>query len=227
MINLDVMTKERLKIDDKIGEISYLSSSPSSATHTLILAHGAGAGMEHSFMNHVANALAENNIRVIRFNFPYKERGRKMPGSPKEAILAYKVFIQNMLERFPSEPMIVSGKSYGGRMASHVMTENPQLPISGIVYFGFPLHAPGKPSLSRADHLSEIDIPQLFLQGTNDALANIDLIEKVVKNQKKGELIKFEEADHSFKTPKAPSQSTADVFLDLITNTVEWISRLP
>jgi predicted alpha/beta-hydrolase family hydrolase len=220
------MTKEKLKIDDKVGEISYLISAPSATTRTLILAHGAGAGMEHSFMNHVANALAEKNIRVIRFNFPYKERGRKMPGSPKEAILAYKVFIQNMLERFPSEPMILSGKSYGGRMASHVVAENPQLPLSGIVYFGFPLHAPGKPSMNRADHLTEIDIPQLFLQGTNDALANIDLIEKVVKNQNKGELIRFEGADHSFKTPKTSPLSTSDVFTKLIAKTVEWMSHL-
>lgn len=220
------MSTVSIPISEKAGAIDLIVQENQDANKCLILAHGAGAGMEHPFMKSLAQRINEAGIHVIRFNFPYKQRGKKMPGSPKEAILAFKKVTEYANETFPDCSVFISGKSYGGRMASHMAAENPDLDVSGLIYFGFPLHAPGKASKDRAQHLVSISMPQLFLQGTNDALANIDLIKQVVEEQKDAKLITFEGADHSFKTPKTATQSTKEVFDQLVVQSVSWIKAI-
>ncbi len=218
------MSRQELYINEKAGKISLEIRESPKAKCCLIIAHGAGADMNHPFMNSLANGIHEQGIHVITFNFPYKEKGKKLPGSPKEAILALEMVVNFSIDKFSDTSIFLSGKSYGGRMASHLIAEQPELNIKAILYYGFPLHAPGKPSLSRADHLVDIHIPQLFFQGTNDSLANFTLIQDVAANQKNAKVISFQQADHSFKTPKSAAISTSEVFEDLVVQTVNWIT---
>lgn len=216
-----------MAISEKAGSIDLLiDQAGQQNAPCLILAHGAGAGMEHTFMATLAHGISEKGIHVIRFNFPYKQKGKKMPGSPKESILVIEKVAAFAQQRYPESNLVLSGKSYGGRMSSHLVSEQPCLSIKALVYFGFPLHAPGKNSKDRAAHLAEIDIPQLFLQGTNDALANIDLIKEVVGDQQKADLVAYNGADHSFKTKKGASMSKEEVMQDIIVRSAEWIKGL-
>ncbi len=215
-----------IEISEKAGSIQLEIDDSNKARHCLVLAHGAGAGMEHPFMKSLAKGICAHGIHVVRFNFPYKQRGKKMPGSPKESILALEKVSQFVKAKFPDCSIVLSGKSYGGRMSSHLVAEQPELGIKGLVYFGFPLHAPGKASTDRANHLSSIEVPQLFLQGTNDALANFEMISEVVAGQKKADLMAFEQADHSFKTPKTASMKTSEVFKQLVDKSASWILKL-
>ncbi|MBV6639441.1 MAG: dienelactone hydrolase family protein [Cyclobacteriaceae bacterium] len=220
------MALHEIEVSEKAGRIQLEIDESSQARHCLVLAHGAGAGMEHAFMKSLAKGICAHGIHVIRFNFPYKQKGKKMPGSPKESILALEKVALFAKEKYADSAIILSGKSYGGRMSSHLVAEQPELGIKGLVYFGFPLHAPGKASTDRANHLSSIKVPQLFLQGTNDALANFEMISEVVAGQKKADLVAFEQADHSFKTPKTAPMKTSEVFKQLIEKSSSWIKGL-
>ncbi len=220
------MAIHEIEVSEKAGRIQLELHESTDAQHCLILAHGAGAGMDHPFMKSLAKGIADKGIHIIRFNFPYKQKGKKMPGSPKESILALEKVAQFALERFPECAIILSGKSYGGRMSSHLVAEQPELGIKGLIYFGFPLHAPGRASMDRANHLADIAVPQLFLQGTNDALANFEMIKEVVKNQQKAKLIDFEQADHSFRTPKNAPMKSSEVFKALIEKSSQWMLDL-
>jgi len=198
---------ERLNVPFESKYLEVIVNEPTNAAATILLAHGAGAGMDHFFMHYVANALLERHIRVVRYNFPYITEGKKFTGSPNRNIAAWAAIVEWALPQFQS-PLYLAGKSYGGRMASHLAANHPEKPIAGLIYIGFPLHAPGKPSIDRANHLAQIRIPQLFLQGTNDALAEIHLISSVVKNTQNGRLVEVPEADHSFKV-KGKKHETA------------------
>lgn len=220
------MSTQELFISDKADKISLEIEEISDCSHCLILAHGAGAGMDHSFMKSLAKGIHAKGIQVIRFNFPYKEKGKKMPGSPKESILALEKVAEFAFVNYPQASVILSGKSYGGRMASHLVAEQPEMGIKGLIYYGFPLHAPGRDSPDRANHLADIRIPQLFFQGTNDALANFELISAVVANQKHARMVSFEQADHSFKTPKAALKKTSEIFDELVNQSAKWIREI-
>ncbi len=191
-----------LFLNESLGKISLELHESKSPGGIIILAHGAGAGMHHSFMVKVADKISENGFHTVRFNFPYMEEGRKSPGSPKKNIEAWGLVLNHIQAHHPDLPIFLAGKSYGGRMASHLLAEKAYEQVKGIVYFGFPLHAPGKDSKDRADHLNQVGVPQLFLQGTKDKLANINLINEVVKELEKAELVEIEDADHSFNVPK-------------------------
>ena len=187
------------------------------------MAHGAGAGMEHSFMTYLAEEIALLNGTVIRFNFPYKEKGRSSPGSPKPNIAAIGDIFQFVSDSLDGNPVFLSGKSYGGRMSSHLIAENPQLDTAGLIYFGFPLHAPGRDSKDRAAHLYDINTPQLFIQGTKDTLANYTLIQEVVSECKKADLSTIEHADHGFKVPKRITGFTQnDIIHQMAKITNDW-----
>jgi uncharacterized protein len=198
------MKKEKLSIvvSGSIGAISAEVMSVPDMSFLFVFAHGAGAGMNHPFMVNLAEALCQLKIGSLRYNFPYMERGGKRPDPPAIAEKAVTRAIEAAREQFPSLPLLVGGKSFGGRMSSQALskTGNPQ--AAAMIFTGFPLHAPGKPSTDRAAHLALIDIPMLFLQGTRDTLANIDLIEDVCNRLPKATLKRFEGADHSFKTGK-------------------------
>jgi len=214
-----------LFLNDKLGKITIETEEPNSPTlANLVIAHGAGAGMHHPFMVELANSISKANIRTIRFNFPYMEQGRKSPGSPNSNIETWRLVIEHIREKYP-EPIFLSGKSYGGRMASHLLATNPNENLKGIIYYGFPLHAPGKDSKDRANHLSEIMVPQLFMQGSKDKLANLDLMKEVIENLSNSKMEVIEDGDHSFNVPKRIGKTKEQVITFLATSSSQWIKE--
>lgn len=196
---------KRLKIhvSADIGEVSALLLIPEDATALLVLGHGAGANMEHSFMGMLSQRLAAHGVGTLRYNFPYMEKGGGPPDRPKVAHPTIVAVVKKAAELAKGKKLLAGGKSFGGRMTSQVSAEGGLKEVSGIVYYGFPLHAPGKPGTERAAHLANIAVPQLFLQGTRDTLAEFDLIKGVCQQLKKARLVKMEGGDHSFKTLKS------------------------
>ena len=207
------------KIQGKSHLIEAVHSENQDSLATLIIAHGAGAGMNHPFMTTLANRLVLNHIDVIRFNFPYITLGKKFPGSPKPNIEVWKDVIDWTISN-TQHPIFISGKSYGGRMASHLLADTEITKIKGIIYFGFPLHAPGRDSIDRANHLNQIKCPQLFLQGDKDALAKFDLIQQVTNELSLTTLKEIKGGDHSF---KVKGSKPDEIIEGLATTTSDWI----
>jgi len=167
-----------------------------------VFAHGAGAGMNHSFMKGLSEELATFGIATLRYNFLYMEQKKKRPDFPTVAHLAIAAAIDKTRQLFPSVPLFAGGKSFGGRMTSQYLAAHSISDLKGIVFVGFPLHPAGKPAIDRADHLEKIKIPMPFLQGTRDALAEWSLIEGVTQKLPTATVIKLEGADHSFKASR-------------------------
>lgn len=167
-----------------------------------VFAHGAGAGMSHPFMTGLSKELASLEIGTLRFNFPFTEQKKKRPDVPAVAHKTIEAAIQKAIELFPSIPIFAGGKSFGGRMTSQLFSKQDIKEVEGLIFVGFPLHAPGNPSVDRADHLQTVKKKMLFLQGTRDALAQWDLIEQVTSSHKTAKLVKLEGADHGFKMGK-------------------------
>lgn len=191
-----------LFLSDSLGSVSAEIMHFENPSAIITLAHGAGAGMNHSFMVSLAQALAQHGMATLRFNFPYMEHGKKRPDVPAVAHKTIAAALQKAHELCPDIPLYASGKSFGGRMSSQYMALHPVDFVKGLIFFGFPLHPAKQPSTERAEHLKKITSPMLFLQGTRDALAEWDLIEGVTKNLPRTTLQKFEGADHSFKKGK-------------------------
>lgn len=212
-------------ISERIGNVSGLELIPEGAEWMLVLAHGAGAGMQHEAMESYAHALADRGIATFRYNFPYIEEGKKRPDPPGIAHAAVKAAIKTAGERNPDMKLLAGGKSFGGRMSSQVAAEN-DTGIKGLVFFGFPLHAPGKPGNERADHLYDIKIPMLFLQGTRDSLAKMELIKPLCKKLELATLHVVEGGDHSFKVRKSSGRSYEEVIAELGDAVKGWISGL-
>jgi uncharacterized protein len=210
----------KIKVSAEIGTVSGKCIIPGKPQCILVLAHGAGAGMDHVFMETLATRLAEENIATLRFNFPFMENKKGRPDSPAVAHQTIKAAIAKAKELFPGLPLFVAGKSFGGRMSSQYLSLEHNENIRGLIFYGFPLHQPGKPSTERADHLKKVKVPMLFLQGTKDALATWDMIETVCKSLRKAKLVKLEGADHSFKAGKK------DIMLLLVRATKEWMEKL-
>jgi predicted alpha/beta-hydrolase family hydrolase len=158
--------------------------------------------MDHPFMKNLAEALAEEGISTLRYNFPYMEGKRGRPDTPTVATKTVEAAVAKAGALFPGIPLLAGGKSFGGRMTSTFVSAAGAETVRGLVFFGFPLHRPGDPSIERAEHLYSIQQPMLFLQGTRDALADLASLKKVCKKLKKPTLITFEGADHSFKAGK-------------------------
>ena len=175
---------------------------PQKANAIVTMAHGAGAGMNHPFMVSLAELLAEAGIASLRFNFPFMEKQQRRPDTPAVAHKTIEAAIRKSEKLFPTLPLFVSGKSFGGRMSSQYLSEYSDTAVKGIIFFGFPLHPPGKPSIDRAEHLKQVKFPMLFLQGTRDELAKLDLIEAVCKSLRTATLVKIEGANHAFKAGK-------------------------
>ena len=208
-----------LKISSSIGAVSAECIIPEKSGCIMTLAHGAGAGMHHSFMVTLAQLLAEYSIATLRFNFPFAENKKGRPDTPAVAHQAIEAAIAKAQEIFPGLPVFVAGKSFGGRMSSQYLAAHPHPEVKGLIFYGFPLHPPGKPSTERAEHLKEVKTPMLFLQGTKDALATWNLIESVCSSLKLATLVKIEGADHAFKAGKQN-------ILQLLTDTTkDWIEK--
>jgi uncharacterized protein len=221
--NFDLAMSEKsfkLKVSPSIGLVSAKYIVPDKPKCVFTLAHGAGAGMDHSFMETLADALSKVGIATLRFNFPFAEHKKGRPDSPPIAHMTIEAAITKARELNPKLPLFVSGKSFGGRMSSQFLAAHPDNSVDGIIFYGFPLHPSGKPSTERADHLKTLKIPMLFLQGTKDTLASVELITTVCKSLRKATLVKFEGADHSFKAGKN------DVMTLLVNETKKWVEKI-
>ena len=209
-----------LKISPSVGAVSAECIIPEKSICIMTLAHGAGAGMHHSFMVTLAQLLSEQGIATMRFNFPFAENKKGRPDTPAVAHQTIEAIIVKAQKLFPDLSLFVAGKSFGGRMTSQYLSAHPHPEIKGMIFYGFPLHPPGKPSTERAEHLKEVKIPMLFLQGTKDELATWNLIESVCSSLKLATLIKIEGANHAFKAGKQ------NILQLLAGTTKDWIEKM-
>ena len=209
-----------LKVSPDIGTVSAALITGEKSKCIMTLAHGAGAGMDHSFMAMLAQLLAEKGIATLRFNFPFTENKKGRPDTPAVAHQTIEAAILKAQKLLPEIPLFVAGKSFGGRMTSQYVAANPNDAIKGIIFYGFPLHPPGKPSIERAEHLKGVKSPMLFLQGSKDEFATWELITKVTSSLPHADLIKIEGANHGFKAGKR------DIMSELTTLTNEWIEKI-
>jgi predicted alpha/beta-hydrolase family hydrolase len=211
-------TASRFLISDNIGHVSVLTLLPENVKAFIVLAHGAGAGMTHPFMEKLSQKLFSYSIATIRYNFPYMEKKNKMPDVPAVAEKTVGSILAQVTEKYKKLPVFLAGKSFGGRMSSQFASKN-DVNAMGIIFYGFPLHAPGKADIQRAEHLKNVKVPLLFLQGTKDALAKLELIEKVCKQLPSSTLVTFAGADHSFKV------KGKEVIDELADATLQWIEK--
>jgi hypothetical protein len=209
------------------GSVSALLTLPQQACACFVFAHGAGAGMTHVFMTAVASGLAERSIAVLRYQFPYMEKGSKRPDPPAIAHAAVRAAVAAAAQHCPGLPLIAGGKSFGARMTSQAQAKAPFAGVMGLAFFGFPLHPAGKPSVERADHLADVKLPMLFLQGTNDKLAEIDLLKPVVKKLgARATLHLVDAADHSFHVPARSGRKDAEVMTEILDAFAAWIAAM-
>ena len=196
--------------------------------HTLyVVAHGAGAGMRHPFLERVAESLAGEGIATLRYQFPYMEQGRKRPDPPSIATATVRAAVKAASEAAPGLPLIAGGKSFGGRMTSTAQAEEPLPEVQGLAFLGFPLHPPGRPGVGRAAHLDEVDVPMLFLQGTRDTFAGLDLLVPLTERlAPRATLHLVEGGDHSFKVLKRSGRTEDDVMAELSGTIADWTTTL-
>ena len=193
---------------------------PPDARAMLAFAHGAGAGMRHPFMRDMATRLATRRIATLRYEFPYMAQGRKRPDRPPVLLAAVRAQVAEAGRRAPDLPLLAGGKSMGGRMTSQAQAAEPLPGVRGLVFFGFPLHPAGRPGAARGQHLADVNLPMLFLQGTRDKLADLALLEPICRDLgRRAELHVVDGADHSFKV-LVRSGRTADQVLDELADTV-------
>src|SRR5215471_10263882 len=203
--------------------VSGLLQKPPCARACYVLAHGAGAGMDHPFMEGLASGLASRGIVTLRYQFPYMERGTKRPDPPPLSQATVRAAVAAAQRLLPDMPLIAGGKSFGGRMTSQAQAKAPLQGVCGLAFFGFPLHPAGRPSQERAVHLFDVQIPMLFLQGTRDTLASLDQIESLCKKLGKCATLKlFAAADHFFHVPARTGRKDAQVLGDMIDAFVTW-----
>jgi uncharacterized protein len=213
--------------DVRVGDVSGLLLRPAGARLLYVLAHGAGAGMRHPFLEQIARQLAERGIGTLRYQFPYMERRASRPDPPAVAAAAVRAAAAEAARLAPGLPLVAGGKSFGGRMTSTAQAEAPLPGVRGLVFLGFPLHPPGRPGDARAEHLAQVQIPMLFLQGTRDAFADLNLLRPVVTRLgERATLHLVDGGDHSFKVLKRTDKTDADVMDELVGAIVAWTSRL-
>jgi predicted alpha/beta-hydrolase family hydrolase len=211
-----------ITVDEGI-RVSGILTMPQRARACYALAHGAGAGMIHPFMATVAKGLAARGIATLRYQFPYMERGSKRPDAPALAHATVRAAVAAAAQLKPKLPLIAGGKSFGGRMTSQAQAEAP-LPCTGLAFLGFPLHPAGRPSSDRAEHLFQIKIPMLFLQGTRDTLAELAELRPVCKKLGRRATLKlFDGADHSFHVPARSGRKDAEVLDEVLDTLAAWI----
>jgi predicted alpha/beta-hydrolase family hydrolase len=216
-----------IDVGDRIGSVSGLLLRPPEAWATYVLAHGAGAGMRHRFMEGIAHALAERGIATLRFQFPYFESGSRRPDPPGVLEATVRAAVAKAGESTPGLPLVAGGKSLGGRMTSNAMARRPLDGVRGLVFLGFPLHPPKQLGVSRAEHLDQVQSPMLFLQGTRDTLADLGLITSVRERLgPRATLHVVEGADHSFAVLKRSGRSDAEVMEELAGTVAEWCRLL-
>jgi hypothetical protein len=221
------MNKDIRFVVEDAGEVSAILSRPQNAESLLVLAHGAGAGMTHPFMESLATELAAIRVATLRFQFPYMEQKRKVPDRPPLLTATIVVAVKTATKSAPDLPLFAGGKSLGGRMTSLAASQQQLGDVRGLVFFGFPLHPPNQPGTKRADHLREVKLPILFFQGTRDALADLKLLHPICAALgARATLHVIETADHSFHVLKSSGRTNADVLQELARTTSAWTQKL-
>ena len=217
------MREEKLTIATGDASVSALLLTPAEPRGCYVFAHGAGAGMTHAFMGACATGLATRGIATLRYQFPYMERGSRRPDTPRIAHAAVRTACAEAAQRLPAMPLFAGGKSFGGRMTSQAQAESPLTGVRGLVFLGFPLHPAGKPSDERAAHLAEVDVPMLFLQGSRDELASLELLRPLVKRiGARATLHVVADADHSFHVPARSGRKDAQVLDEVLDIFAAW-----
>jgi hypothetical protein len=207
------------------SSVSGLWQAPDAARAALVLAHGAGAGMTHRAMAATADGLAERGVATLRYQFPYMEKGGKRVDPPPVAQAAVRAAVAEARRLAPGLPLYAGGRSFGGRMTSQAQALAPLEGVIGLVFFAFPLHTAGKPSTDRAAHLADVTIPMLFLSGTKDTLAELDLLQPVVAGlSERATLALFEAADHSFHVPARTGRKDPEVMAELLDTAAAWMA---
>jgi uncharacterized protein len=216
----------KLKVDGA-NEVSALLLRPAAARACFIFAHGAGAGMNHEFMARVAAGLSDHGIATLRYQFPYMEKASKRPDPPPLAHATVRAAVAEAARCCAGLTLIAGGKSFGGRMTSQAQAIAPLDGVRGLAFLGFPLHPAGKPSDSRARHLSDIHVPMLFVQGTRDKLAELQLLEPLVKRlAPSASLHLVQEADHSFHVLARSGRNDREVMDEVVATLSAWIGTL-
>ena len=204
--------------------VSALVSSPAQPSAGFVFAHGAGAGMAHTFMQAVAEGLQARDIATLRYQFPYMERGSKRPDTPALAQATVRAAVAWAVAQWPSLPLLAGGKSFGGRMSSQAQAAAPLPGVRGLVFLGFPLHPPDKPSAKRADHLDRVAVPMLFIQGTKDKLAEpAQLAPVLARLGTRATHVALEGADHSFHVPAKSGRRDQDVLGEALDALARWV----
>jgi hypothetical protein len=209
---------------DDTHRVSGLLQPTRHAKACFVLAHGAGAGMRHSFMEALATELGARDIGTLRYQFPYMERGSRRPDAPRLCHATVRAAVTEAARLAPDIPLFAGGKSFGGRMTSQAQAASPLPRVQGIAFVGFPLHPSGKPSDQRFHHLRDVNIPTLFLQGARDALADLKMLRPLVAGLGKPATLKvFEHADHSFHVPLRSARTDAEVMAELADALADWM----
>ena len=200
---------------------------PKEAIACYVLAHGAGAGMQHPFLATVAAGLAERGIATLRYQFPYMEQKAKRPDPPPLAHAAVRAAVAEAARKAPGLALIGGGKSFGGRMTSQAQALSPLPNVRGLAFLGFPLHPAGKPSRERALHLDDVKVPMLFLQGTRDTLADLSELQPVIDRLGRRATLKlFDDADHSFHVPARTGKRDAEVMAEVLDAFAQWVGKI-
>jgi predicted alpha/beta-hydrolase family hydrolase len=221
------LTEHSFEATQRSGVVSALLTCPAKANCLLVLAHGAGAGMRHVFMEALAGHLAARRIGTFRYQFPYMEQGRRRPDFRPILLKTVRSAVSAASALSDGLPLFAGGKSMGGRMTSLAASKGPLATVRGIVFFGFPLHPVQKPGIERSDHLRATGVPLFFLQGTRDKLAPLDLLEPVCQNLGQGATLHMVEgADHGFHVLKRSGRTDDDVQDELADATRTWIDGL-
>jgi len=219
---------ERLRFSvEGSGEVSAILMRPADARWLLVLAHGAGAGMTHPFLEKLARELATVGVATFRYQFPYMEQRSRAPDSPSVATATVAGAVRAAAKAAAGLPLFAGGKSFGGRMSSQAASLGLLDGVKGLVFFGFPLHPPNRPGTKRADHLAKVRMAMLFLQGTRDALADLNLLRPICTDLGSlATLHVIESADHSFHVLKSSGKNDADVLRELARTTASWAENL-
>jgi uncharacterized protein len=211
---------------DETQRVSGLLQAPRDALACYVVAHGAGAGMTHPFMAAVADQLAQRRIATLRYQFPYMERGSKRPDTPKLAQATVRAAVAAASSLVPGLALFAGGKSFGGRMTSQAQAASPLPGVRGLAFLGFPLHPAGRPSAERGAHLADVRIPMLFLQGTRDELAHVDLVEPLAAQLgARATLRLFPDADHSFHIPARTGRKDPEILAEMADALAQWMER--
>jgi predicted alpha/beta-hydrolase family hydrolase len=225
---MKIASAQKLDIDiPNAASVSALLVRPTEARACFVFAHGAGAGMTHPFMEAVASDLGERGVVTLRYQFPYMEKGTRRPDPPAIAQAAVRAAVAEAGRRCAGLSLVAGGKSFGGRMTSQAQAIAPLDGVRGLAFLGFPLHPAGKPSSDRARHLADVHVPMLFMQGTRDSLAELKLLEPVVKSLgPSATLHRVEAADHSFHVPARSGRNDREVMNEILDGFAAWIGAI-